>query len=241
MRSQFRQAFAFLSRPRAAARGASRRFGLVDARAQAHTSRSSGLGGDTMMMRALVFAAALFAAGAAHAEQFTIDPEHTQVAFRIDRMGFNHTLGRFDTIAGEIDIDEAHPERSTVHVVIQVASIDTGHDMRDEHLRAPRWFNAAQFPTMEFRSTKVTPIDATHATVVGDLTMLGQTNPVTLNVTLNRVGETPQGQGRRTMGFSATGALTRTQWGMTNATPFIGANVEITIEALAHRWTTPQQ
>ena len=184
-------------------------------------------------MRALIFAAALFAAGAAHAEPVTyvLDPAHTQVAFSIDRFGYNHVLGRFEDVAGEIVLDEANPANSSVHAVMQIASIDTGSDTRDGHLRDQRWLNAAQYPTMEFRSTSVRMTGERTAEVAGSLTLLGQTHPVTLNVTMNQVGETGASH-QRTAGFSATGALTRSTWGSTGGGGAIGDSVAIQIEAL---------
>ncbi len=185
-------------------------------------------------MRALVFAAALFAAGAAHAEPvtFALDPAHTQVAFSIDRFGFNRVLGQFDQVEGEVILDEANPAASSVRAVVQIASVDAGNATREEHLRGERWLNAAQFPTMEFRSTSVRLVSETRAEVTGDLTLLGQTHPLTLDVTLNRIADAPNNQ-RRTAGFSATGTLSRAAWGSATAANLIGDAVSIQIEALA--------
>ncbi|HJS80995.1 MAG TPA: YceI family protein [Vitreimonas sp.] len=185
-------------------------------------------------MRALFFAAALFAAGAAHAEPvtYTLDPAHTQVAFTIERFGFNNVLGRFETVSGEVVLDQANPAASSVHAVIQVGSVDSSNDTRDEHLRGERWLNATQFPTMEFRSTSVRITGENRAEVIGDLTLLGQTHPVTLDVRLNRMGPLPNNQ-RQAAGFTATGTLQRSAWGSTGAAQLIGNDVSIRIEALA--------
>lgn len=191
-------------------------------------------------MRALLFAAALFAAGAAHADPVTyeIDPAHTQVAFRIDRFGFNSVLGQFDQVSGQIILDEANPAASSVTAVIQVASISSGNATRDEHLREPRWLNAAQYPTIEFRSTNVRLIDRNNAEVTGNLTLLGQTHPVTLQVRLNRLGALPNNQ-RQAAGFSATGRLSRSMFGSTTGPNLIGDLVQIEIEALGVVPATP--
>lgn len=188
-------------------------------------------------MRAWIFAAAFAASGAAFAEPVTysLDPAHTQVAFAIDRFGFNRVLGRFEDVTGELILDEANPANSSVQATIQVASVDSSNDTRDEHLRGDRWLNAAQFPTIGFRSTAVRMTGERTAEVTGDLTMLGQTHPVTLNVTLNNIGAPPNAPQRRQAGFSATGSLTRSTWGSTAAQNpgMIGDAVSITIEALA--------
>jgi len=157
------------------------------------------------------------------------------VAFSVDRFGFNHVLGRFEDVNGEVILDEANPANSSVRATIQVASIDSSNDTRDEHLRGERWLNAPRFPTIEFRSTAVRLTGERTAEVTGDLTMLGQSHPVTLNVTLNNIGGTPNAPQRRQAGFSATGSLTRSTWGSTTAGApgMIGDAVSITIEALA--------
>lgn len=189
-------------------------------------------------MRALIFTAALTALSTvAYAEpvSYALDPAHTQVAFSVERFGFNHVLGRFDSVTGQLTLDEANPANSSVHAVIQVGSIDTGHDTRDEHLRGERWLNAAANPNIEFRSTAVRLTGERTAEVTGDLTLLGQTHPVTLNVTLNQIGGTPNAPQRRQAGFSATGSLTRSTWGSTTAQApnMIGDLITIQIEALA--------
>jgi polyisoprenoid-binding protein YceI len=185
-------------------------------------------------MRALIFATALFAAGAAHAEPvtYTLDPAHTQVSFAIDRFGYNNVLGRFEDVSGEVVLDQANPAASSVRATIQVASVDSSNDTRDEHLRGERWLNATAFPTIEFRSTAVRIIGENHAEVTGDLTLLGQTHPVTLDVRLNRMGPLPNNQ-RQAAGFTATGTLQRGGWGSTGAAQLIGNDVAIRIEALA--------
>lgn len=189
-------------------------------------------------MRALIFTAALTALSTvAYAEpvSYALDPAHTQVAFSVERFGFNHVLGRFDSVTGQLTLDEANPANSSVHAVIQVASVDTGHDTRDEHLRGERWLNAAANPSIEFRSTAVRLTGERTAEVTGDLTLLGQTHPVTLNVTLNQIGGTPNAPQRRQAGFSATGSLTRSTWGSATAQApnMIGDLITIQIEALA--------
>ncbi len=185
-------------------------------------------------MRGLFFAAALLGASAAHAEPatYTLDPAHTQVSFAIERFGFNNVLGRFDDVSGAVVLDEANPANSSVRATIRTASVDSGNDTRDEHLREQRWLNVAQFPTMEFRSTRVEITGERTARVTGDLTLLGQSHPVTLDVTLNQLGPLPNNQ-RQAAGFTATGALNRSTWGSTLAAQLIGDEVSIRIEALA--------
>ena len=207
-------------------------------------------------MRALMFAAALLAApacvvsrAAAEPSDYHIDFAHTQVVFSIDRFGFNHVIGRFDgridaqghqitapdptaipVIAGDMMLDQATPAHSSVNATIQMAGLTTGNLQRDTIIKGDRWLNVTQFPTMTFRSTAVQITDATHAQVTGDLTLMGQTHPLTLAVTLNKIGATPDGA--QAAGFTATGVVHRSQWGLTTATGLIGDEIVITIEAL---------
>lgn len=200
-------------------------------------------------MRVLFSALAMFAVAcatpaatqaqpAAQATQYVLDGAHTQVAFSIERFGFNYVLGRFDTIAGSVNLDQANPERSSVTATIQTASVSSGNATRDEHLRAERWLNVAQFPTMEFRSTSVRRTGESTAEVVGDLTLRGVTAPVTLTVTLNQIGRSPS-NGAQAAGFSATGTISRAAFGLTTAANLIGDEVRITIEALGQAAAAP--
>ncbi len=186
-------------------------------------------------MRALALVMALFALATppalGQAQRFVLDGAHTQVAFSIERFGFNHVLGRFDQVEGELMLDQAAPENSIVSATIQTASISTGSDLRNEHLRGDRWLNAAQFPTMTFRSTSVARIDDNAADVVGDMTIHGVTQPVTLRVTLNQIGTLPNNQ-QTGAGFSATGVISRAAFGINTAPNLIGDEIRITIEAL---------
>jgi polyisoprenoid-binding protein YceI len=175
--------------------------------------------------------ATVAAAASAGATRYVLDPEHTQIGFSVPRFGFNNVLARFDNVSGEVTLDQAHPERSSVTATVRIADLSTGNPTRNEHVSGPRWLNAAQYPTMEFRSTWVQVTGENTATVTGDLTLLGQTHPLTLNVTLNRIGPAPSNQ-LASAGFTATGALSRAAWGSTTAAQLIGDTVTFTIEAL---------
>ncbi|MCR6645600.1 MAG: YceI family protein [Terricaulis sp.] len=141
-------------------------------------------------------------------------------------------LGQFGQVEGELVLDEARPANSSVRATIHTGSLQSGNATRDEHLREPRWLNAAGFPTITFESTAVRLISETRAEVTGNLTLLGQTHPVTLDVTLNRIGPLPNNQ-RQAAGFSATGSFNRSLWGSSTGSGAIGDAVRFEIEALA--------
>lgn len=169
-------------------------------------------------------------APAAESGTFAIDESHVHAAFRVSHLGFSDTIGGFDKVSGSFTIDAENLSASTVSVTIDTASIDSGWDDRDAHLRGDDFFKVEEFPEMTFASTSVEPTGDTTATVTGDLTMLGQTHPVTLDVTFNQAGAHPF-SGKYVAGFSATGTLDRTQWGMEYGVPAIGKDITLMIEA----------
>ena len=180
---------------------------------------------------AALVAATLFAAPAFAADTYVIDPGHTQVQFAVGRFGFTQVYGVFPNVAGEFSLDTAAPANSLVHATIQIAGVDSNNPVRDKVLLAPPWFDAATYPTMTFISTQVTTTSGTTADVTGDLTLHGVTKPVTLKVTLNKIGSYPVTNGTAA-GFSADATLKRSDFGMTTAPQFIGDDITIHIEVL---------
>lgn len=195
-----------------------------------------------MRLAAIVLAVAALQTGVAHAipEKCVIDPAHTQVEFSIDRFGFNRVLGRFDTVAGEVTLDQAAPTASSVSATIQTASISTGNAERDAHLKGANWLKAEQFPTMTFRSTGVTTDGANRAHVTGNLTLMGVAAPVVLDVMLNKIGDDPATR-RPAAGFSASTVISRRTHGLTTASALVGDAVIVKIEALCYRAPRPPQ
>jgi polyisoprenoid-binding protein YceI len=165
---------------------------------------------------------------------YVIDDTHVHASFKVSHVGFSSTIGNFDTVSGDIVINADDLTASTVNVTIDTASIDTAHKERDEHLRNADFFNVAEYPEMTFTSTAIEVTGDNTAKVTGDLTMLGETHPVTLDVTLNKAAEHPFSK-KYVAGFSATGTLDRTQWGMDYGVPAVGSEIELLIEAEAMR------
>ncbi len=121
-------------------------------------------------------------------------------------------------------------------LTIQTASVDTAVGDRDDHLRSPDFFNAEEFPTIEFVSTGVTKTGDKTGTLAGNLTMLGVTKPVTLDVTFNKVGPHPNPQmaGVEVAGFSASTTVKRSEFGMNTFVPAVGDDIELWIEVEGH-------
>ena len=180
---------------------------------------------------AFVMAASLFAAPAFAADTYVIDPGHTQVQFSVSRFGFTQVSGDFPDVVGEFTLDMAAPAQSSVHATLQIAGVDSNNPARDKVLLAPPWFDAAQYLSMTFVSTKVEPTSDTTADVIGDLTLHGVTKPVVLKVKLNKIGSYVVTNGTAA-GFSADATLKRSDFGMTTAPQFIGDDIVIHIEVL---------
>ena len=132
-------------------------------------------------------AAALGVAGSAAADAFVLDQSHTNVAFKVRHLGISTVSGRFAKFSGSFRYDSANPAASRVDVTVDVASVDTDIDRRDEHLRSEDFFFVEKYPTMTFASREVERVDDTHFLVKGDLTIRGITKPVVLDATLGGV------------------------------------------------------
>lgn len=177
-------------------------------------------------------AGALLASPAFAADTYVIDPGHTHVMFKFERFGLSYVIGGFTDAEGTVALDQDSPEKSSVNATVQIASVDSGNPERDKHAVGEHWLNAGDFPVMTFTSNKVERTGDMTAKVTGDLTLHGVTKPLTLDVTLHKIGPDPATK-RQAAGFSATGAVKRSDFGMTTALGLISDEVAITIEALA--------
>lgn len=166
---------------------------------------------------------------AAPAGKYVIDPTHTNVIFRVAHLGFSGYMGRFNKIEGTVVLDPKALDKSQLDVTIDAASIDTNNSKLETELRDAA-FEVAKFKTIAFKSTKLTQADATHGTIVGDLTLHGVTKPVTLTVIMNGVGTHPMSK-KPTMGFSATGMIKRSDFGVMNWLPMVSDDVQLIIES----------
>ena len=168
------------------------------------------------------------------ADTYTINKPHTILAFWIDRGGLTRMLGRFTEMEGTIILDEANPQASSIEISIATRSVYSGFQRRDDHLRSPDFFNAGEFPEMTFKSTGVKKTGDKTAAVTGDLTLLGVTREVTLEVTLNKIA--PNERRKKIFaGFSATGKIMRSDFGMKYGAGYLGEEVDLHFEILTER------
>jgi len=144
---------------------------------------------------------------------WSIDSAHSAVQFAVRHMMISTVRGQFDRFSGTVDFDEANPAATTVDVAIDASSINTRQGDRDTHLRSADFLNAAEYPTLTFKSQRVEVIDDNHARLIGDLTIRGLTRPATLDVTY--LGQAKSPWGATSAGFTASTAINRKDWGLT--------------------------
>jgi polyisoprenoid-binding protein YceI len=190
------------------------------------------------MKRLVVLAAvaALPALALAETTTWNIDPAHSDSAFAVKHLVISTVRGHFGSTTGTLHVDESDITRSSVEATIDVNTIDTRVPDRDKDLKSPSFFDAARYPNITFKSTKIEKSGSDRLRVTGDLTIKATTKPVTLDVTYTPVIKGPRGEDRR--GFSATTKIDRKAFGLTysktiEAGPVIGDEVDIQIDAEA--------
>ena len=180
---------------------------------------------------ALALTAALLAPATAQAapEKYTYDPAHTQIMFSVSHLGFSFSSGKFTEFSGGFTFDADKPQDSSVNVTVKTDSINMDSEAWDKHLKNADFLNVEKFPEMTFKSTKVEPTGKNTGKVTGDLTLLGVTKPVTLDVVYNRSGVHPYSK-NYIAGFSASGMIKRSDFGMTYGLPGVGDDVALNIQ-----------
>jgi len=169
--------------------------------------------------------------------RWDLDPKHSLVEFSAKHMMVTTVKGRFAEVTGALSLDESDLSRSSVEAVIQVESIDTRTDQRDQHLRSADFLDAANFPTITFRSRRVEVIDAERLNVIGDLSIRGTTREVQLATTFNGKGVTPYGQ--QVIAFTGETKINRRDFGLVwnvaleAGGVLVGDTIKIAIEAQA--------
>jgi polyisoprenoid-binding protein YceI len=160
---------------------------------------------------------------------YEIEPTHTSVTWRLSHGGMSTYTARFDKISGSIEFNPQAPATSSANIMIDPNSVNTGLPAFDKEI-AKEVFKAEANPMIQFRSTSLTSTSGTTGTMTGDLSIAGVTKPVTLAVTFNTGRMSPFAR-RQNIGFSATGKIKRSDWGMTNWLNYgIGDDIDLIIE-----------
>ena len=163
-----------------------------------------------------------------------IDYAHSDISFTVRHMMISKVNGRFTDWSGTIDFDPQNPANTTVDVTVQLASVDTREQQRDDHLRSPDFFNIDAYPEMHFRSTGVEQNDDDEGKLYGELTIRGITKPVVLDV--EYAGQAKSPWGTTSAGFSAVATINRKDWELTwnqaleTGGVLVGEKIKIEIE-----------
>jgi polyisoprenoid-binding protein YceI len=179
--------------------------------------------------------------GTVRADSYVFDKQHTFVRFTWNHLGLSHQSGRVGDVEGRLELDAEHPEKASVEVALHMGGLVTGVRELDGVLKSKEFFDVASHPVALFKSVLVVPTGARTAKVTGDLTLVGQTHPVALDVTWNFSGEHPLSKINPVYtdlfysGFSARGTLYRSDWGLTRTIPYVSDEIELVIEAEAKR------
>ncbi|RDV25094.1 polyisoprenoid-binding protein [Alteromonas aestuariivivens] len=168
---------------------------------------------------------------------YVLDTTHASVVWKVSHMGLSNYTALFTRFEASIELNPEDLEKSRVTARIDPLSIETHYPHPDEEdfnstlAQDPEWFNAGEFTSIDFVSTKIEMISANTALMTGTLTLLGQTRPITFDVILN--GGLPRHplSGKPALGVSATAVIQRSQWGMSKHVPTIGDDVTVQIEA----------
>ncbi len=173
-------------------------------------------------------------------ETYVIDPRHTTVAFLVHHIGYQNTLGQFLEVEGSFVFDEETQDLDDLQVSISSTSVFSNDEPRDKHVRGGDFLDVESHPEITFHMREAKATSAESGQIMGDLTILGVTQPVTLDVTLNKIGPYPfpvKGSVPYVLGVSARATVKRSDFGMTYAVEngLVGDEVQVIIEAEAVR------
>jgi polyisoprenoid-binding protein YceI len=167
----------------------------------------------------------------AAAADYELDPVHTRVMFAISHAGFSQALGTVSGSTGRLHFDPDDWRGARIEVQVPLAKLDLGDAEWNE--ATAKLVDAGKYPLATFVSTRVEPVDATHASVFGMLTVHGISQEIRLDVVLNAVKRDPMPPFKRRAGFSATATISRKAFGISAWPSVIGDSVELRIEAEA--------
>jgi polyisoprenoid-binding protein YceI len=182
------------------------------------------------LMLCLLLAASLPAVAA---QKYDIDTNHTYVMFTYNHLGFSNPLVHLEKISADFQLDTADLTKSSIAVTLPLEGLHTGVAKLDDDLKSPNFFDAAKYPEITFKSTKVEKTGADGLKINGDLTVHGVTKPVVLNAKVNKIGDSPMGKGP-SAGFEAEATLQRSAFGVGKLVPAVGDEIKVHISLDSH-------
>lgn len=180
---------------------------------------------------AAIAAALLPAAAGAATATWVADPVHSSASFTATHLAISHVNGIIPIKSATLEIPDGSNIPTGVKAVLDPAGVDTRNGMRDNDLRSEHFLEVATYPKMTFESTKIMKTDDKHFIIDGNLTMHGQTHPVTLKAEFLAKG--PGMRGEPHIAYTAAGSIDRTQWGMNYGTFVASKEIDLTIDVEA--------
>jgi polyisoprenoid-binding protein YceI len=166
---------------------------------------------------------------------YVTEAGHRYITFSYSHQGLSKPWLRWRDWKGDLTWNAEDPSKSSISVVINTPSIDTGVDDFDDHMKSPDLFDVAKFPAATFKSTSIERTGPNTGKITGDLTIKDVTKPIMLDARINAARFAPDrknpGVGKYKLGFSATAKMKRSEWNMGYAVPFVGDDVDIVVEA----------
>lgn len=178
-------------------------------------------------LAALIALAAVATSAQAAPETYTIDNSHTYPHFTYTHLGFSKQTHKFDKTTGTVVLDRA-AKSGSVDVTIDATSVNTGYALFNEHIQAADYFDTAKYPTLTFKSSKMTFNGDEPASLVGDLTIKGVTKPVTLTLTHFKCMPHPMLK-VPACGANATATVKRSDFNMGKNVPYVGDEITLTL------------
>ena len=145
--------------------------------------------------------------------EYTLDPAHSTIGFVARHAMVTNVKGSFKDFTGTLHLDGSDPSKSTASIDVKMDSIETGSADRDNHLKSSDFFRIDEHPTMTFRSTRAEALGGDEYRITGDLTILGTTKAISIDLEFNGTAKDPFGIER--VGFEGKAEILRSEWGLT--------------------------
>lgn len=183
-----------------------------------------------LMKRTFIFSLAIMAAISVGAQNWALDKNHAKLGFVVTHLLVSDVEGKFKNF--DINVTAAKDDftDAVIGLTADINSINTDNDYRDNDLKSEKFFDAAKFPSLSFKSTSITKVDAKNYKLNGNLTMHGITKPVVLDVVLNGVVQNPMSK-KSVAGFKIKGVVKRSDFGIATSFPTSIVSDEVTIDA----------
>lgn len=184
-----------------------------------------------MQFKHIVAALVALGASTAFAQTYNIEPNHTYPSFEADHLGISVWRGKFTKTSGTVKLDRA-AKNGSADIIIDANSLDFGHAKMNDHAKSKDMFNVEQFPTISYKGKSIKFNGDTPVAMEGELTMLGVTKPVTLNISKFKCIEHPMFK-KEVCGADATAEFKRTDFGLNYGTPRFAPEVKLAIQVEA--------